>query len=380
MTPATLNSYSHKDLVQLARQGGVAGWHQMRKEQLVKALVANAKKKSRKCPPVAAPTRRAPAVKPAAPVLAKKVRKPAPPVQKTTNPRVLQHISAVKAKLNRNKNISTQNIGKTRNPVKDRIVVMVRDSFWLHAFWELTQASVTRIEAAMNANWHLARPVLRLMEVSDGGTTSASERVVKDIEIHGGVSNWYIHVEEPPKSYRIEIGYLAGDKFFGLARSNVITTPTPGSSDAIDEHWTDVAKNFDKIYAMSGGYSTDGNSTELQELFEERLRRPMGSPMTTRYGHGADMLFPPSKDFVFELDAELIVYGVCQSNAHVTVRGEPVKLRPDGTFTLRMNLPNQRQVIPAVACTPDGSEQRTIVLAVERNTKVMEPVSREADD
>jgi len=83
---------------------------------------------------------------------------------------------------------------------------------------------------------------------------------------------------------------------------------------------------------------------------------------------------------VFEVDAELIVYGVCQSNAHVTVRGEPVKLRPDGTFTLRMNLPNQRQVIPAVACTPDGSEQRTIVLAIERNTKVMEPVVREADD
>ena len=66
----------------------------------------------------------------------------------------------------------------------------------------------------------------------------------------------------------------------------MVTTPEPGSSDAIDENWTDVAENFDKIYAMSGGYSPDNNSLELQELFEERLRRPMGSPMVTRYGSG----------------------------------------------------------------------------------------------
>ena len=380
MNLASLKSCSHKDLVQMARQGGVRGWHQMRKEQLVKALLANAKAKPRKPPIAAAPLRRS-SVAQSAPAAGGKSSLPVPIQHKPTNPRVLQHISAVKAKLNRNKNISNQHVGKKpRRHWRDRVVVMVRDSYWLHAFWELTQASISRIESAMHADWHLARPVLRLMEVTEGGTTSASERVIKDIEIHGGLSNWYVHVDDPPKSYRIEVGYLAGDKFFGVVRSNVVTTPAPGSSDAIDEHWTDVARNFDKIYAMSGGYSSDGNSTELQELFEERLRRPMGSPMTTRYGHGADMLFPPSKGFVFEVDAELIVYGVCQSNAHVTVRGEPVRLRSDGTFTLRMNLPNHRQVIPAVACTPDGSEQRTIVLAIERNTKVMEPVVREADD
>src|SRR5204862_1637209 len=59
-------------------------------------------------------------------------------------------------------------------------------------------------------------------------------------------------------------------KFFSLCRSDVVTTPAPGSSDALDENWIAVAENFDKIYAMSGGYSTDGNSMELQELFEER--------------------------------------------------------------------------------------------------------------
>ena len=45
-----------------------------------------------------------------------------------------------------------------------------------------------------------------------------------------------------------------------------------------------------------------------------------------------------------------------------------------------MSLPNHRQVIPVVASAANGTEQRTIVLALERNTKVMEPVVLEASD
>ncbi len=264
---------------------------------------------------------------------------------------------------------------------KERIVVMVRDPFWLHAYWEVKRHSVERVQAAMRQEWHTGAPYLRLLEVSDGGSSSASERVVRDIEVHGGVNNWYVHVDNSPSSYRLELGYMGSSgRFYPLVRSNVVTTPEPGTSDAIDENWTEVAENFDKIYAMSGGYSPDNNSLELQELFEERLRRPMGSPMITRYGAGAPGMLASLQDFKFEVDAEMIVYGVTNPDTHVSLRGEPVKIRPDGTFTVRMSLPNQRQVIPVVASAANGAEQRTIVLAVERNTKVMEPVVREANE
>ena len=65
----------------------------------------------------------------------------------------------------------------------------------------------------------------------------------------------------------------ANGKFFSLCRSNTVSTPAPDSSDAIDENWTDVAENYERIYALSGGYTEDNNSGELQELFEERLHR-----------------------------------------------------------------------------------------------------------
>ena len=258
---------------------------------------------------------------------------------------------------------------------KDRIVVMVRDPYWLHSYWELTRHAVQRAEAALGQEWHGSKPILRLLDVSSHDITSSAETVVRDIDIHGGCNNWYIDVANPPRSYRVDIGYLSPrGRFYVLARSNVVSTPRAGVSDVIDENWADIdAKKADRIYAMSGGFDPAASSLELKQLFEERLRRPLGSPTVTSFGSGA---YPPGKmrKFWFQLDAELIVYGATEPNARVTLQGEPVKLRPDGTFTMRFSLPDSRQIIPAVAASADGVEERTIVLAVERNTKQLEPM------
>ena len=55
-----------------------------------------------------------------------------------------------------------------------------------------------------------------------------------------------------------------------------------GVSDVIDENWSDIdSKKADRIYAMSGGFDPTASSLELRQLFEERLRRPLGSPAVT---------------------------------------------------------------------------------------------------
>jgi uncharacterized protein len=99
--------------------------------------------------------------------------------------------------------------------------------------------------------------------------------------------------------------------------------------------------------------------------------------MQTRYGGGAARAMMGVQELPFAVDAELIVFGVTDANAHVTLQGEPVPLREDGSFTVRMALPDRRQVIPVIASSPDGVEQRTIILAVERNTKMLERVTRD---
>jgi hypothetical protein len=302
---------------------------------------------------------------------------------KPANAHIQKQINQLQARLERARNLaSPRSEGNGRRRVNDRLVVLVRDPYWLHAFWELSHQSIARVQAAMGQFWHLARPMLRLFEVTSGGNATPSDTFVRSIEIHGGVNNWYIDLQDPPKSYRLDIGYLAPDgNFHVVARSNVVTTPPAATRDALDENWTDVAEDCDRIYAMSGGYSPEGTNQELRELMEERLRRPMGSPVLTKFGSGVEALLDPSEsDFHLEADAELIVYGATRPSAHVTLKGEPVRLRSDGTFTVRLNLPDRRQVIPVVASSSDGVVQRTIVLAIERNTKRMETVIRDGSE
>ncbi len=259
--------------------------------------------------------------------------------------------------------------------------MMVRDPYWLHAYWELSRTTLGPRPGCSSArDWHAARPILRLMDVSSEDTTSASERQIRDIPIHGGVNNWYIDVNTPPRSCRVDIGYLGrGDKFFVLACSNVVTTPKAGVSDVLDENWSSVQEQFQKIFQQSGG-SNGGVSSDLRDLFEERLRRGRCRTSRARSLGRRGTLGTPARGFHFEIDAELIVYGATEPNARVTLQGEHVQLRPDGTFTVRFALPDSRQIIPAVSASYDGVEERTIVLAVERNTKELEPMIHDGNE
>ena len=264
--------------------------------------------------------------------------------------------------------------------VKDRIIVMVRDPFWLHAYWELRVArpcsSAPRPQAKPGLARRPADPPADGCRQQRGHDLGQRERHVRDIAIHGGVNNWYLDVNAPPRSFRVDIGYLARNgKFFVLARSNVVSTPKAGVSDVLDENWSSVQDQFQKIFHQSGG---SGAASDLRDLFEERLRRPMQSLSLQSLGAGT--LTSVARGFHFEIDAELIVYGATEPNAKVTLQGEHVQLRPDGTFTVRFALPDSRQIIPAVAASHDGIEERTIVLAVERNTKELEPMIHDGNE
>ena len=376
ITAAKLKTRTVKDLAEMARKKGVSGWHAMRKQDLVKVLLRHAK---------AGAARRARsngnggAAKPGH--SGGKIRRGERIQKKARTARTQRRLQQIKAKLAQSKDLAFKAVAAGNGYSRDRLVVMVRDPFWLHAYWELSRRSIERAKAVMGQHWHGARPVLRLEEVTRNGTTTSSRRFVRDIEIHGGVNNWYVDVQNPPKSYQMENGYLAvNGKFYALAHSNVVSTPQAGADNSFDKNWAEVAKEFDRVYALSGGYVEQETNRELKEVFEERLRRPIGDPLAARFGLGVGVVRGKQREFNFRVDTELIVHGVTDPDARVTLRGEPVPLRADGTFAVRFNLPDRRHVLPVVASSGDGAEQRTIVLAVDRNTKVMEPVIRDPGD
>jgi hypothetical protein len=364
ITPANLKSCTHKDLAQMAKRWGIAGWHAMRKEQLVQALLKSAKKRR--------------AVKSETPIMPGKatdgngMSAGRLTRRQTAAQRRIKKVQADRELL---KDLSTAGKRKRRAAsAADRIILMVRDPYWLQATWELSSKCIERAQAALAENWHAARPVLRLLEAPSSLVRSSAERVVRVIDIHGAVKSWFLDVQNPPSTFRVEIGYLTSDdQFQPLARSNVVTTPRPGGTDLIDESWHDVIANSERIFAMSGGYERGGRTGELREWLEERLQRPLGSPTSIQFGSGAEGALDRPSRLALAVDAEMIVYGMTTPDAFVTMAGEPLKVSDDGSFTARVSMPDRRQVIPIVASTADGVEEQTVVLAVERNTKVMEP-------
>lgn len=390
MTSASLKDKSVRDLARLAKQHGVAGWHAMRKDQLIRALV----RKARSRQPVAAAARTIPASSAPTVTTAPRARgqaaprltpadhaaPPRPAIREPAvqDPAVAARLQEARERLLKAKNLSTRpEGGRSPRPMRDRMVLMARGPHWLHVFWELTSGSVTRAQAALGQEWHGARPMLRLVELESGLHASPSERVVREIAVHGGVKNWFIDVREP-RRYRCEIGYLGtSGRFHALVRSNAVSMPASPQGDTLDAHWGEIVADCERIYAMSGGFSAEHSSTELQELFEERLRRPMGPPAARVSAGDEEEAEDGTAAFALDVDAEMVVYGVTQPGVYLTVQGEPVKVHADGTFRVRVEMPNRRQVLPIVASTADGSSRQTVVMAVERNTKSMGPAGRE---
>ncbi|OUT57970.1 MAG: Rho termination protein [Rhodopirellula sp. TMED11] len=312
------------------------------------------------------------------------------PLPEMPAPRVSAKTARIRAQLRRqreqaqrNRDLSTGTLvggtavnrggngARTGQPHSDRIVLLVRDAYWLQANWEITRATVARAESSLAERWLTSTPILRLLHVEESANNNA-ETVLRDIPIHGGVDNWYIDVQDPPSRFRVAIGYLVDDdQFHCLCRSNIVETPSPGQCERLDEHWNDIADDYERIYALSGGL--ESNNTDLKGVFEQRLQRamPTGGNAPTK---GTNTPLARQTNLPFEVDAELIVFGRSAIGSNVSLDGNPIKLKEDGTFTLRMKLPDKRQVLPVTAESRDGLRQRVTVITVERNTKVLDAV------
>jgi hypothetical protein len=257
----------------------------------------------------------------------------------------------------------------------DRIVLLVRDPYWLHTFWDITRKNLLRAREDLGDEWKDAKSVLRVYDVTGLDFDGTNAHSYFDIEVAGGANNWYVNTRVPNRTYLIEIGLLAeSGRFVVLARSNRATTPRDAPSEITDEEWMIPDWEFEKVYALSGGFQVGTGSIELKDLMEKALggETSSGAPgslgVTSPAGGGRRQP-GAGRAFWFRLGTELIVYGATEPDARVTLEGRPVKLRPDGTFTVRYSLPDGERVIPAAAESADGVERIEITPIVKKRTE-----------
>lgn len=351
---------------------------------------------------------------------------------------------------------------------EDRIVMQVRDPYWAHLYWEISEVTVDNLRKRLGEKgFLLSKYVLRVYQgVTDPDKVSAAPYSF-DIIITGGADNWYLHLNKPQTSFIVDLGLITHEgEFVRIAQSNSIFTPRDSASESSEVKWFDMSPQPEKpapdslsrdlANTDSRKHPAEDGNVRCEEpevnsdYFELALGTVPGSPGSERsipFGnarlfsadissHGVGrfppVLFGPSsevlasrgfgfhgvippvssphilgglqelshakpadrslpavsseiltvptgmtrendrrsgKKFWLVVDTELIVYGATEPDAKVTLQGRPVKLNPDGTFSLRFALPDGEQVIPVRGVNKDGDMEITITPVVLKETR-----------
>lgn len=252
---------------------------------------------------------------------------------------------------------------------RDKIVLQVRDPWWLHAYWEVTASTWARLSKEFPAI-HSGRfkRLLRVYDVTHINLDQIPAQRYFDIEVTPEANNWYIDVQTPGCSWCVDFGLLLdGNRFITIVRSNRVSTPLDGPSWITDEEWMIPEEMFTRLYGLGVGIGS--SPLKLKELWKERLKSEFGSGSGALFSAFSPVKKEKAKDFWLVVNTELIVYGSTEPDAKLTVKGQPVQLRQDGSFSLRFFLPDGKQVIPVVAVSSDGEQARSVTPVVTKETK-----------
>jgi hypothetical protein len=271
-----------------------------------------------------------------------------------------------------------------------KLLLTPRDPHWLYAHWDLKRKE-QREHNARSMHRHL---VVRVQ------AEAVSTEPVAEIHVHPESQHWFIHVEWPGTAYTAELGYYRAPKrWVNVATSR--TAMTPPETVAVDnslefvtidpnvplaqigargEEPTAVAageaglpeeSSFPEIFSAIEAGPAQRGSAEIPELMGGRLGEEVQWAGAPEFGiegieafeagvggisspRGAAEAGEQRRGFWLNVNAELVIYGGTEPGASVTLDGQPIQLRPDGTFSFRFALPDGRYEVIIGAMSEAG--------------------------
>lgn len=251
----------------------------------------------------------------------------------------------------------------------NKIVLLVRDPWWIFAYWEVRKDREDDIARKISDSGdERERSILRVYDVTGVNFNGHNANAYFDIELKDLVSNWYINVSSPDRSWVVDIGVLTKKgAFYLLARSNMVHTPRFGMSEQLDAEWMIPEDEYWKMFGLSGGFGVGKGSLEVREIINKRLEEQITSGAIS--SSASFYRKSAARKFWLVVNTELIVYGATEPDAKVTVQGKEIALKSDGTFSLRFALPDGEQVIPVEGTSNDKIDRIKITPIVTRKTE-----------
>ena len=308
-----------------------------------------------------------------------------------------------------------------------KLLLTARDPHWLYAHWDLSREELRDLNRR-SAHAHLVLRVYR---------GSVADEPFTEVHVHPESRNWFVHVGRGSTQFVAELGYYAkpDSRWVGVSVSAPTSTPPDALSSESSVRFANIPINapFEQLLTLvrtavsqnvplaeailqlrAAGYQglpepgeisaahwTPMQERELAELISmeamrrvwtgsmeisELIRRMVvpeissGAPgalasVSSPFGGGEQ-----SQDFWFSVNAELIIYGATEPGAKVAIGGREITLRPDGSFSFRIALPDGQYELQVVAVSSDQSDTRVAELKFTRQTRCRGEVGAHLQD
>lgn len=286
-------------------------------------------------------------------------------------------------------NKQEKSVNKTGLPLDygdTKITILPRDPICIFAYWSISPQAGEKIKSQYGGDiFNNSKLAIRVYDTTDISFDGNNANRYFDIIVTPHSDSWYINVGEFNRCWCADIGYLTSDgKFISIARSNKVDMPRYGVSSITDEQWAMLQVEFEKLLKVSGVNQIGMSSFDIAKLMRERWEEIVSISLPSSHSRTAasssfkihpkhqEQVFASknvSKGFWLKADTEIIIYGATEPDAELTLKGQPVKLSADGSFSLRFYLPNGEDNYSIEATSNDGTMKKSITFEVKKNTK-----------
>lgn len=297
---------------------------------------------------------------------------------KTNKSKVKNNIPAVNNPIINTKTVEIPEVKKTpyvKSSIEDKykelpwgynetkIVLLLRDPFWLYAYWEVNGDSIESMKRKLGNEFFAARSVLRVYDVTE---MNASKYF--DIVLSGLANSWYINVGETCRSWCVEIGMITSSgRYKVFARSNTTRTPSDKVSDVFDEEWMISEEELSRMYMQEGLKKGKGSEFVSRTIFK-RLQQQLSSGAVSSLSSISGATAAKPALFWMKIGTELIVYGATEPDAAVKINNNQIKIMKDGTFSFRVNIADDRYAINVEGISKDGKLRKYYTINLSKNT------------
>ena len=236
-----------------------------------------------------------------------------------------------------------------------RIVCMIRDPHWIFTYWKISLEQYDDLKKMFGPFLSGCKLILRVYDYS----YSPRKKKYFNIEIPDDSNNWYIYVSQKNK-YRVGIGMISPEGVYKeIAISDIIETPPEGVSEYSDEKWTIPDFTFNQILTASGELK---KSLSSEEYLKTESSSAFNSEAVSSFSDAdidTEVELPPS------IKMELVVYGTSGDDSRISLLGKEIETNEDGSFSIRMSLPEGELELPIKLTSSDGKWEKIVKTRIE---------------